>query len=119
MLRSEIEQRWPDSLRRWRDEPEAVRFPSGESLADVQARLESFVADGVRARSPLVVVTHDVLVRLAALWAAGDPLTRYAIIKSENAGVTEIELGDVPVLVRHNDVSHLGGLRSDLARQAL
>jgi probable phosphoglycerate mutase len=120
LLRAQVAQRWPDWLERWRDEPQSVQFPGGESLAQVRTRFLSFIDDAPRFGSPLVVCTHDVIIRLAVLWASGDPIERFAGLKSDNAAVTEIELSDGrPALVRQNDVAHLGELRSDLAGQAL
>jgi phosphoserine phosphatase len=122
LVAAEVKRRWPVMLRQWLEQPEAVHFPGGESLADVQTRMLSFLND-VQARnqaSPLVVCTHDVIVRLAALWAQDQPLQRFWDVKTENATITELALqGDVRTLVRRNDAAHLNGLRSDVARQAL
>lgn len=120
LLSAEVAQRWPAMLAQWRDRPERVHFPRGESLADVDIRLHSFLADSKGRPSPLLVCTHDVIVRLAVLWAQGAPLQRFWDAATDNASITEITIeGDRRALVRRNDVAHLEGLRSDLARQAL
>jgi len=120
LLRAQVAQRWPDWLERWRDEPQSVQFPGGESLSQVRTRFLSFIGDASGFGSPLIVCTHDVIIRLAVLWACGEPVERFTGLKSDNAGVTEIDLTDgQPTLVRQNDVAHLGELRSDLAGQAL
>jgi len=120
LLRTEIAARWPEALERWHASPQAVRFPNGENLDQVQARFESFMSDVPARKTPLVVCTHDVIIRLATLWAGGRPMTRFASLKSDNAALTEIAFADgLPRLVRANDAQHLDGLRSDLARQAL
>ena len=36
---SELSQRYPDMMQRWREDPTHVRLPGGESLNDVQARV--------------------------------------------------------------------------------
>jgi broad specificity phosphatase PhoE len=120
LLGTEVAKRWPAMLAQWREAPEAVHFPEGESLADVEARLASFLAEVEGGLSPMVVCTHDVIVRLAVLWAEGNHLDRFWDMKTENASITEIDLeGHRRTLVRRNDAAHLDGLRSDLARQAL
>jgi len=43
-LRDEIEQDDPETMRRWREAPETVRFDGGESLADVDARWRAFAS---------------------------------------------------------------------------
>jgi broad specificity phosphatase PhoE len=120
LLRTEIAARWPGWLERWQTSPQSVRFPNGENLEQVQARFESFMGDVAERKTPLVVCTHDVIIRLATLWADGQPMARFSALKSDNAAITEIAFRDgLPRLVRANDSGHLDGLRSDLARQAL
>lgn len=41
---AELSQRYPDMMRRWREDPTHVRLPGGESLADVQARVMPILA---------------------------------------------------------------------------
>ena len=120
LLATEVVNRWPTMLAQWREVPETVHFPGGESLADVEQRLSSFLAEIEGGLSPMVVCTHDVIVRLAVLWARGEPLDRFWDSKTDNASISEIVVeGYRRTLVRCNDAGHLDGLRSDLARQAL
>ncbi|MBV8367190.1 MAG: histidine phosphatase family protein [Candidatus Eremiobacteraeota bacterium] len=120
LLRSQVAARWPDWLDRWRDEPQTVRFPGGESVADVRARLDAFVSNVSDFASPLIICTHDVIIRLAVLWASGEPMERFSQLKGENAGITRIALENgCPTLIGFNDIGHLGELRSNLAGQAL
>ena len=39
MTYEEIEARWPELFRAWMEDPAGVRFPGGESLADLRARV--------------------------------------------------------------------------------
>ena len=119
-LEADVARRWPDLYKQWHESPALVRFPDGESLADVESRFESFMTDALSMPSPLVVCTHDVLVRVAALWSRREPLERFFEWRTENAAITEIAAVDgARRLLRHNDAEHLDGLRSDVARQAL
>src|SRR5271166_1561872 len=120
LLETEVVRRWPALHKRWHDAPQSVAFPAGESLHDVKARFESFLSDALTMPAPLLICTHDVLVRLAVLWARREPLERFSELKTDNAAITEIavERGE-PRLIRQNDATHLDGLRSDVASQAL
>ncbi len=120
LLEGEVARRWPIMVEQWHTSPATVEFPDGESLLQVRTRFESFLGEAQAYASPLVVCTHDVIVRLASLWASHQPIERFFAMKTENAAITEIRWEEgVPRLARHNDAGHLGGLRSDLARQAL
>ena len=120
LLAAQVAAQWPEMMARWRERPERVRFQGGESLADVRRRLNSFLAAIKGRPSPLLICTHDVIVRLAAIWAEGEASTRFWDVKTENASIMEIQIdGERRTLVRRNDAAHLDGLRSDLARQAL
>ncbi|HVA37154.1 MAG TPA: histidine phosphatase family protein [Candidatus Dormibacteraeota bacterium] len=117
--RAEVEERWPETLALWKRAPHEVRFPGGETLGDVWARWADFVADPPAAASPLLVVTHDVIVRLAILAAQGKGPEGYHEISVENAALNELVLDDGRVRVlRVNDAAHLDGLRADVASQA-
>jgi broad specificity phosphatase PhoE len=62
----EAERRHPDVVRAWVDAPEAVRFPGGESLADLRARVLPAAA-GLRREheeETIVVVAHGGVVRV-------------------------------------------------------
>jgi probable phosphoglycerate mutase len=111
-LVAEVAQAWPDALAAWRTRPESVKFRNGESLADVRSRWRDFCRVAGAYPSPLVVVTHDVIVRLAVIDARGDELSAFNDLSIDNGSVTE--LGS-----RINDTSHLGELQNSLADQAL
>jgi len=120
LLKPEIAAMWPQMLAAWRTRPESVRFPGGESLADVKARWRRFLASIERRGSPLLVVTHDVVVRLAVMNARGEPLSAFNTLTAENAAISEIDESAAALhLVTLNDASHLGELRADPATQAL
>lgn len=120
LLRSEVEQRWPEEIATWRSDPEHVTFPGGESLGDVHRRWRAFVSGLGSFPSPLLIVTHDVIVRLAVLDARNEPLSRFSAIASENAALCEMSRHeDALRLVRVNDTSFLGADRADAASQAL
>jgi probable phosphoglycerate mutase len=118
-LRGEIEADDSETLRAWRERPETVRFSGGEALSDVAARWESFVAD-LAPGGEVAIVTHDVVVRLAILHAAGEPLSRLWSPRVVNGGYATFEVRDGRWYPLSDCVdAHLEGLRVDVSRQAL
>lgn len=95
----ELEGDEPELFRSWMSSPTTVRFPNGESYADLRARATAALAD-VRARAEsAVVVTHGGVIRAGL--AAWLELPDRAIFRLDQryGGVTVVEwLGDEPVV---------------------
>lgn len=118
-LRGEIERDDPGRYRAWRRTPESVRFEGGESLADVLARWRSFVAE-TAFNVPTLVVTHDVVVRLAILESAGGSLRDLWQPRVVNGGFAEFAVSARGWhLLRECVDEHLHGHLADSAKQAL
>ena len=95
----EIERDEPALFAQWMDAPTTVRFPNGESYADLRARTTAAL-DDVRARvESAIVVTHGGVIRAGL--AAWLELPDHAIFRLDQryCGVTVVEwLGDEPVV---------------------
>ena len=97
----EIEAGHPELVRAWTDAPETVRFPGGESLADLRARVLPTIAE-IRARhdgEAVAVVAHAGVLRVVLGDALG--LTDGALFRLDQAhgGVSVVDwLGGVPVV---------------------
>jgi len=94
----------------WFATPHLVRFPNGESLQDLVAR----VANAVRmvlARHPdetLVLVGHDSVNRALLLEFLGLPPSAYWRVDQEPCCLNEIDIGGEKVCVRRvNETAHL------------
>ena len=118
-LRSEIEHDDPQTMRAWRRHPETVQFAGGESLAQVMERWRTF-ARSLTDDNVVVVVTHDVLVRLALLDATERPLSHLWEPRVVNGGYAKfgVENGRLRVIDECVD-THLEGLLVSTERQAL
>ena len=118
-LRSEIEEHDPETMRAWRSQPDSVQFDGGETLAMVNARWNHFLGS-LRDELTTVVMTHDVLVRLALLAANNRPLARFwePVVKNGAYAWTVKDGGNVRVLNECVD-AHLGDAVADTASQAL
>jgi len=118
-LRDEVEADDAARFVQWREAPDRVRFPGGESLAEVFARWRSFLAS-LPDVEEVAIVTHDVLVRLAILDASGRELSQLWEPRVVNGGYARMELEDGELRLIDECVdAHLSGILVDTARQAL
>jgi probable phosphoglycerate mutase len=103
----------------WRKHPERVHFPGGERLEDVLDRWKSFVSDFVPDVDTLLM-THDIVVRLALLERTGRSMSELRTIRAENAAFTVFEVtGQEWTLISECEKEHLAELSADQERQAL
>lgn len=117
--RDEIAETEPELYRMWRNHPERVCFEGGESLADVSERWKTFVAT-FDPRVNTLIVTHDIVVRLAVLERTDHPMEELRSVRAMNAAYTRFEVRDgVWTLCEESASDHLSGLTADLERQAL
>lgn len=117
--RDEIASTEPDLYRTWKQHPERVKFEGGESLADVLARWKQFVAE-FDPRVDTLVVTHDIVVRIALLERAGRPMEDLRAVHALNAAYAHFEVSDGAWTLRRECVSeHLADLAADPEKQAL
>lgn len=118
-LRAEVEREDSERMHAWQTAPHRVRFDGGESLADVDARWRSF-ASSRSSHADAVVVTHDVLIRLAILAATNRPLAELWQTEVENAAYAVFEVNDGRwQLMRECCTAHLKELRTNVSSQAL
>jgi phosphoserine phosphatase len=105
----EVERLSPADLRVWRDSPQRLRVEGGERLGDVKNRLVQGLAKaGSRGEGDVVLVTHRVLCKLAALYVLRAPNSRFWGVKCDPASITIIERKGTDLsLVLLNDTCHL------------
>ncbi|HZY98478.1 MAG TPA: histidine phosphatase family protein [Candidatus Baltobacteraceae bacterium] len=119
-LRDEIERADADRMHAWREAPHTVTFPGGESLTAVDRRWREFADSVAEERDDVVVVTHDVLVRLAILAATGGRTAGLWQPRVRNGGYAMFEKTDSAwKLLDECREDYLEGLLADTSRQAL
>jgi len=98
---------------RVRSAPSRVRFPSGETLVEVQRRAVASL-DALAGRHPrgtIAVVSHGDVVRLAVAQYAGVHIDLFQRIEIAPASVSAVAIGDDgPRILRVNDTGDLSGL---------
>ncbi|TAK32822.1 MAG: histidine phosphatase family protein [Chloroflexota bacterium] len=122
LLRDEIQERFADDLETWINKPTRLKVDGAEMLHDVAERAQRSISAIIRKHpgQTIVVVSHDLVIKVIMALAMGMDLDRVWFIKLDNASVSELEYGERGVrLVSLNDVCHLGSRVSDIARQAL
>ncbi|HLI27083.1 MAG TPA: histidine phosphatase family protein [Chloroflexota bacterium] len=89
---AEIERRWPALYRRWLQEPETVRLPGGETLAEVERRVLAALADLHRrwAGHTVCVVAHKVSLAVIHAAVQGAPLRAALAYLPPNASVDRV-----------------------------
>ena len=96
LTQAEVKARWPELLRRWKRAPETVRFPDGEDLAAVRARLDALLAErpweaagmrGTAGGGTVLLVTHAGPIRLLRLAAEARPLAEFRRIEAAPASL--------------------------------
>lgn len=101
MTYEEIEARRPELFRAWMDEPATVRFPGGESLADLRTRVLPALAM-IRARhegDAVVVVAHGGVIRIVLAEALGLADDAFFRLDQSEGGVSVVDwLDGVPLL---------------------
>jgi probable phosphomutase (TIGR03848 family) len=110
-----------DLWRRVQQTPSRVRFPDGESLAEVQRRSVEALEDLAprHRRRAVAVVTHADVIRLVLAHYAGVHLDLYQRLVVSPASVSAVALGDgVPRILRMNDTGQLGDLAPRRSRRA-
>ncbi len=109
---SVFQQRYPDLVVAWRDEPHAVRLPGGEVLADVQARgLDALrrIAATVAPGETVAVVTHQLVLATVVCHHQGAPLGAFRTYMHRNTGITTLDLDAPSGVLVFDDASHLDG----------
>lgn len=124
LLASEIHQRDPDRLQAWRDAPDSVLMPEGESLQHVINRAWPALAQacsGLAHDATLLLVAHDAVNRVLLCRILGIPLSRLWTFRQAPTTLNLLEGPDVDHLevVRLNDCSHHTALFGEAVHRAL
>lgn len=106
----EAEERFPAVYQDWLHAPERVRFPGGEALGDVRARVEAMVGQLI-AQHPaqgVVLVTHQVVGRVAVCALLGIGTEFFWRLRLDNTSLCAFEVSERgAVMFKFNETSYL------------
>lgn len=112
----DVRRKNPGLFRQWRETPELVHFPNGESLQDLHIRVERFL-DEIKVRhgdEALLIVTHDSPIRAIVASALGLGSSHHRQFLAEVGSMTVIEIsGKDARLVLMNSTFHLEGIHAN------
>ncbi len=106
----EIRQRWPELWRQSRVDPSNITMPDGESFQQVTARAVRVLTTVLAANQgrQVVIVTHDIIVRVLVAHVLGVSNSIYRRFEINNASLSVIRVIDGKLrLITLNDTSHL------------
>jgi len=92
---SEIEARYPEGLLRWKRDPVHYTPDGGESIVDLQKRVDGAVQGIIEEYKGkrVLIVTHMGPIRVAVAQALQIPLVRYRHLQIHPGSVTRIDYG--------------------------
>lgn len=106
---SEIARRWPELWKQSEVDPSVLTMPHGESFSQVAERaLRAFeMAVTANRDKRVVIVTHDIVVRIVVAYVLGVTYSIYRRLKVDNASLSVVSITDSSRrLVTLNDTSH-------------
>jgi len=124
LLASEIRERDPDLLREWRESPDTVQMPGGESLHQVFVRAWqafAWACEGLGPQDTLLVVAHDAVNRVILCHVLGIPFSRLWTFRQAPTTLNLLEGNDIDQLevVRLNDCAHHTAFFGEAVHRAL
>ncbi len=125
-LENEIRMKWPLLLEKWKNSPETVEMPEGESIHQVwerSVRCIKKIADSLSPNETALVVAHDAVNKTIICHALGLNKSDIWMVKQGNGGVTIIDISNESnqpnIVTSINLTSHLGGILDQTAAGAL
>ena len=112
MFAEEIAAKFSSLWRAWKRDPSDIQMPGGESLAQVQQRAIAAFKNitHLNQGQQVLMVTHDVIVRLLIAYCLEVSTSIYRCLEVANASLTIIQLIDGRRRLRLlNDTGHLEG----------
>lgn len=107
---SYIQEEYSHVLEHWRNDPETLQLPGGESLIGVQQRALDAIAD-IRSRfgsQNIVVVSHNMVIGTLLCSFTGSPLKKLRDYIVDEASKTVVEIYDDRfIIISFNDIDHL------------
>jgi phosphoserine phosphatase len=109
----EVAKRYPEMFRMWREEPQQLKLPGGESLDDVRERVVAGLREvvGLHAGKTVALVSHRVICKVLMCAVLGLDNSHFWRIEQGNTAINEFDAIDpdrgVYLVRKLNDTCHL------------
>jgi probable phosphoglycerate mutase len=116
----EVEEKYPDLYRLWRERPQEVAFPGGESLARVRARAWEGLGRvvGENSEKAILIVSHRVITKVLICAALELDNSHFWQIKQDTAAVNCFEYtGKTFIVSLINDTCHMKSIHFNVSRK--
>ena len=100
----------PELFERWHAAPQLMRFPGGESMQDLVARVAGALCHVLAQHGgdTVVLVGHDSVNHALLLQLLDQPLSAYWVLQQQPCGISEVVVDGTQVQVmRVNETAHL------------
>ncbi len=125
-LEAEVKSNWGELLDLWKESPEKVQMPNGESVQDVWDRAVKCwerISKSLSSNETALIVAHDAVNKTILCHLLGLTPENIWMVKQGNGGITVIDISmkdNQPHLIScMNITSHLGGVFDQTAHGAL
>jgi broad specificity phosphatase PhoE len=115
-----VEEKYPDLFRIWREQPQAVAFPGGESLAQARIRAWDGLGRVIRENpgKTILIISHRVITKVLICAVLGLDDSHFWQIKQDTTAVNCFEYtGKTFVVSLINDTCHLKSIHSNIPRK--
>jgi len=110
---SGVRLRYPDLFQRMSETPSRFRFPGGESVKEVEARVKTFLHEKLDEmdRVEILAVTHNFICQVATLCVLGCNMDNIYRLEQDHCAITSLEnKGNRIDLVKFNENHFLRGV---------
>lgn len=113
-----VRERYGELYRQWKNTPNLVRFPGGESLEEVRERALREIHEAVQTHAveTLVMVSHRVVNKIVICGLLGLDNSHFWEIGQDTGCINVLEFGEGFTLRRLNDTSHLVSIEEERVR---
>jgi len=122
LLSTEVDAKYGQMVKDWKDQPHTVHMPGGEHLEQVQERSMAAIHDIVEKHpnQTVLVAAHDAINKVIICGVLEIGLKNFWRVKQDNTGISILEFyEDTARVCTLNDTCHLGGLITDKEQAAL
>lgn len=106
----EIESRYPEIWQVRKKDPAQAVIPDGEQWSSVVHRVHSFldeIRDDELFDKNLIVITHDIIVRIILLYCEGKPTTSFWEYQLDKGSLTKVQIEPEKKVIEINYTDHL------------